>query len=168
MIVTGKQAAVAIAVKFPITRQCHMTDSFPTFSNMTIADHSEVMALWQATENMGLSEADSRDGVEAYLTRNPGLSVVARLEGRLVGAVLCGHDGRRGYLHHLAVAADYRQRGLGRRLVEECLARAAAHGILKAHAWVYCENRDGLEFWNQIGWTCRTELQIVSRLTAQG
>jgi ribosomal protein S18 acetylase RimI-like enzyme len=145
-----------------------MTVSSLAFSDMTIADYPEVMALWQATENMGLTDADSSVGIAAHLTRNPGLSLVARDEGRLVGAVLCGHDGRRAYLHHLAVAAHYRQHGIGRRLVEECLARAAAQGILKAHAWVYCENRAGLEFWNQIGWTCRTELQIVSCSTAQG
>lgn len=136
-------------------------------SEMTIGDYDEVFSLWKGTAGIGLSDADSREGTAAYLKHNPGLSVVARQGGRLVGAVLCGHDGRRAYLHHLAVAGDFRHRGVGRRLVDECLARAAAQGIHKSHAWVYAENQSGLEFWQQIGWTCRTELQIMSRLTAQ-
>jgi len=145
-----------------------MAAAMPVISEMTIADYDEVLALWQATENMGLSEADSRKGVDAYLQRNDGLSLLARQGGRLAGAVLCGHDGRRAYLHHLAVARDFRHRGIGRALVEECLARLAARGIQKCHASVYPGNLAGLEFWNQIGWTCRTDLQLISRLTTQG
>lgn len=140
--------------------------SSPVYSEMTIADYDEVWALWQATENMGLTDADSRSGVEAYLKHNSGLSVVVRQNGRLIGAVLCGHDGRRAYLHHAAVAREFRNRGIGRALVEDCLSRAAAQGIEKCHAWVYRENAAGLEFWRQIGWTARTELQIVSRKIA--
>jgi N-acetylglutamate synthase len=144
-----------------------MLDASIIFSEMTIADYDEVFDLWNSTAGIGLSDADSQEGTAAYLAHNPGLSVVARQNGRLLGAVLCGHDGRRAYLHHLAVAVDARHQGIGRRLVDECLARAAAQGIRKAHAWVYCENHSGLEFWRQIGWTGRTELQIFSRLTAQ-
>ena len=145
-----------------------MTAARPVISEMTIADYGEVSALWRATENVGLSDADSPQGIAAYLQRNPGLSLVARQDRRLVGAVLCGHDGRRAYLHHLAVAADSRQHGIGRSLVEECLARAAAVGIEKCHAWVYHENVAGLQFWEQIGWTSRTELKIVSRRMIDG
>jgi ribosomal protein S18 acetylase RimI-like enzyme len=145
-----------------------MIDASPVFSEMTIADYDEVVGLWKTTVGIGLSDADSPEGTAAYLEHNPGLSVVVRQGGRLIGAVLCGHDGRRAYLHHLAVAADSRHRGIGRQLVAECLARASAQGIEKAHAWVYCENQSGLEFWKQIGWTGRTELQIVSKLTVQG
>jgi N-acetylglutamate synthase len=143
-----------------------MSDASTVFSEMTMADYDEVFSLWKSTDGIGLSDADSPEGTAAYLAHNPGLSVVVRQEGRLIGAVLCGHDGRRAYLHHLAVAADARCRGIGRKLVDECLARAASQGIQKAHAWVYCENQSGLEFWKQIGWTGRTELQIFSRLTA--
>jgi putative acetyltransferase len=142
-----------------------MFDATIVFSEMTIADYDEVLSLWKGTAGIGLTAADSRDGTAAYLAHNPGLSVVARQDGRLIGAVLCGHDGRRAYLHHLAVADGARHRGIGRKLVDESLARAAAQGIEKAHAWVYRENQSGLEFWKQIGWTGRTELQIVSRLT---
>lgn len=143
-----------------------MVARMPLFSEMTIADYGEVLALWQATENVGLSDADSRDGLDAYLKRNAGLSLVARHEGRLIGAVLCGHDGRRGYLHHLAVVPGFRKQGIGRALVDRCLARLAALGIQKCHVWVYEANRAGLEFWEQIGWAARTELQVVSRNTS--
>ncbi|TLN13669.1 N-acetyltransferase, partial [bacterium] len=71
---------------------------------MTIDDYDEIIELWKTTEGVGLSDADSRRGINLFLQRNPNLSVVARDEDKLVGAVLCGHDGRRGYLHHLAVA----------------------------------------------------------------
>jgi N-acetylglutamate synthase len=140
-----------------------MVATMPEILEMTIADYDEVIALWQATENVGLSDADSRDGVDAYLKRNAGLSVVARQNGRLVGALLAGHDGRRGYLHHLAVAPELRRRGLGRTLVDECLTRLAAVGIQKSHAWIYHDNAAGLEFWQEIGWTLRTDLKVTSR-----
>src|SRR5262245_12448523 len=107
---------------------------------MTASDYDEVHALWQRCEGVGLSPSDSRDGVEGFLKRNPDLSLVARHEKSIVGAVLCGHDGRRGYLYHLAVAPPYRNQGLGRKLVETCLERLAGAGILKATIVVYGHN----------------------------
>jgi ribosomal protein S18 acetylase RimI-like enzyme len=145
-----------------------MSEFSPVLSEMTMDDYDDIFSLWKTTASIGLSDGASREGTAAYLRHNPGLSVVVRQNGRLIGALLCGHDGRRAYFHHLVAASDFRHRGIGRKLVDECLARAAAQGILKAHAWVYCENQSGLEFWKQIGWTCRTELQILSRLTGQG
>lgn len=133
---------------------------------MGLDDYDDMMALWRESEGVGLSGADSRDGVAAFLAHNPGLSLVARDEGRLVGAVLCGHDGRRGYLHHLAVAPEYRRRGIGRALVDGCLARLAAIGIEKCHIWVYAANGDGAAFWSAIGWGPRDDLRIMSRATA--
>lgn len=136
-----------------------------TISPMTPADYAEARSLWEATPGIGLSEADSREGVVAFLERNPGLSLVAREDGRLVGTVLCGHDGRRGYLHHLAVAPPHQGQGLGRELVARCLAGLAAAGIQKCHAWVYAANREGQGFWQKIGWHRRTDLQVISRET---
>ncbi len=83
---------------------------------MTFEALDEVLALWQATEGVGLSEGDTKDELAAYLLRNPGLSLVACRDGRIVGAVLCGHDGRRGCLYHLAVAIPHRHLGIGRAL----------------------------------------------------
>jgi putative acetyltransferase len=132
-------------------------------SEMTVADYDEVMALWQSTEGMGLSSADSREGIAAFLARNPGLSLVARQHGRVIAAVLCGHDGRRGYLHHLAVARHARGQGLGRKLVDAGLAKLEAAGIQKCHIFLHIDNEKGEQFWRKIGWKERLDLKIMSR-----
>ena len=131
-------------------------------SPMTPTDYDVALALWQGLEGIGLSEADSREAIEAFLTRHPGLSLVARDGKQLVGAVLCGHDGRRGYLYHLAVARAHREHGIGRRLVELCLARLAAAGIQKCHIFVHADNQAGAQFWRHLGYSERTDLKIMS------
>jgi ribosomal protein S18 acetylase RimI-like enzyme len=132
---------------------------------MTSADYDEALALWQTTEGIGLTSADSRDGTQLFLERNPGLSLVVRADGRLIGTILCGHDGRRGYLHHVAVAKPYRGRGIGRTLVQTCLATLADQGIHKCHTFIRFDNRDGHRFWQTTGWTERTDLTMVSKET---
>lgn len=135
-------------------------------AEMTLGDYDEVLALWRTSEGIGLSEADSREGMAGFLSHNPGLSLVARDGKALAGAVLCGHDGRRGYLHHLAVMAGSRGRGIGRALVGECLARLKQHDIHRCHLFVFRDNRDALDFWEKIGWSIRTDLTMMSRNTA--
>lgn len=130
---------------------------------MTMEDYDAAYALWSHTEGMGLSAADSRQGIWRFLERNPGLSLVARNEAQLIGTVLCGHDGRRGYLHHLAVAQPYRGQGLGRRLVGVSLAKLAAAGIQKCHVFLHRDNQAGEQFWRRIGWELRSELNMMSR-----
>jgi N-acetylglutamate synthase len=137
-----------------------------TINIFTPNDYDEVYALWQATPGVGLSSADRREAISAYLERNPGLSFVARLEGRLVGAVLCGSDGRRGYLHHLAVHPDFRYQGAGQALVEHCLAGLHAAGIEKCHLFVFAGNTSGREFWEHIDWRLRSDLVVMSKDTA--
>ncbi len=130
----------------------------------TIADFDEVLALWRATEGVGLNESDSRENIAAYLAHNPGMSFIARDEhGHLVGAVLCGHDGRRGYLHHLAVASAHRQRGIGRRLVEACFAELARLGIVKCNIFVFAHNTEGQQFWLHNGWNGRADLRVMQK-----
>ena len=94
---------------------------------MTLQEYNEVIALWKRTEGVGIGSTDSKESVAAYLNRNPGMSFVAVSEDVIVGAVLCGHDGRRGYLHHLAVGQEYRNKGIGQSLVTACLDALAAH-----------------------------------------
>ncbi len=136
-----------------------------TIRPMTIADYDAVIALWSASEGVGLSRADSRESVARYLERNPGLSLVAcvnEVPGVLAGAVLCGHDGRRGFLHHLAVDPQFRKRGLGRSLVARCIEGLAAEGIDKCHLFVFNENNEGRSFWLRCGWYTRPELVTMS------
>jgi N-acetylglutamate synthase len=130
---------------------------------MTPADYDAVYALWKAMPGIGLSTADSREAISRYLERNPGMSFVARDGSKLVGAVLCGHDGRRGYLHHLAVDPDYRRQGIGQRLVDACLQALKATGINKCHIFVYGDNVSGQAFWEAISWRERPELVLMSR-----
>lgn len=129
---------------------------------MTMEDYDEVIALWKATPGIGLSDADLREGIQRYLESNPGMSFVARDGGKLVGAALCGHDGRRGYLHHLAVHPDHRRSGTGRRLSERCLEALKAEGITRCHIFVYANNSGGLAFWNRMGWYERVEMKLMS------
>ncbi len=132
----------------------------------TMDAYDRVIGLWRGCEGVGLSDADSREGIAAYLQRNPGLSFVALQNGDVVGAVLCGHDGRRGYLHHLAVHPSARRRSIGRRLVEKCLEALHGIGIQKCNIFVFKENSNGLEFWKSIGWTPRDNLGLVSKNTS--
>jgi putative acetyltransferase len=133
---------------------------------LPLAEHDlePVLALWAETEGVGLNESDSPEQLQAYLLRNPGLSLVARDGNRLVGAVLCGHDGRRGYLHHLAVTPGYRKRGLGRQMVETCLASLTGLGIRKCNVFLYADNELGEQFWKRCGWSKRSDLQILQRV----
>jgi len=133
---------------------------------MTIGDYDEVLALWKACEGVGLSDADSREGIASFLDRNPNLGHVARDGNELVGAILCGTDGRRGYIYHLAVSKHHRHRGLGRALVGRCLDALHRIGIQKCHIFVFADNADAIAFWNVIGWTQRVELTIMSRSIA--
>jgi ribosomal protein S18 acetylase RimI-like enzyme len=131
---------------------------------MTMADYDAVLALWRATEGIGLhDDADSREGVARYLARNPGLSFVAEDGGKIVGAVLCGNDGRRGFLHHLAVQKGYRRSGIGGQLVQRCLSALSEAGLRKCHIFVIADNVEGQRFWRSIGWEERTALKVMSR-----
>ena len=125
-------------------------------------DYDEVMALWSATEGLTLRDADSREAITRYLARNPSLSFVARNGGQLVGAVLVGTDGRRGYLQHLAVAPSHRGQGLGRALAERAVAALSALGIAKCHLMVREENGLARAFWERLGWSERGDITLMS------
>jgi putative acetyltransferase len=130
---------------------------------MTPADYEAVLQLWQATEGVGLNESDTRERIALFLNRNPGLSRVAVGDTQILGAVLCGHDGRRGYLHHLAVARSHRKQGLGRALVEACLADLAREDIVKCNLFLFADNQAGEAFCKHHGWAVRTDLLVVQK-----
>lgn len=132
--------------------------------SMEVDDYNAVIALWQSTEGVGLSAADSPEAIARYLKRNPGMSAVAiGADGQVIGAVLCGHDGRRGYLHHLAVRPDCRGQGVGRALVDTVLGHLAEEGIDKCHLFVIKTNEIGQAFWEATGWQERTTLLLMSK-----
>jgi putative acetyltransferase len=139
-----------------------------TISPVTAADLDDAIALWSTTDGVGLNECDTPDRLRAFLDRNPGLSLLARDGLRLVGAVLRGHDGRRGYLDHMAIVPEYRGRGLGRLMVETCLADLAALGILKCNIFLYADNESGQQFWDRCGWAARSDLKVLQRPTLNG
>ncbi|MBN1993088.1 MAG: GNAT family N-acetyltransferase [Anaerolineae bacterium] len=137
-----------------------------TIVPFTLEHYEPVIALWRHTEGVGLSSADSRENIRAYLERNVGMSFIAQNDGVLVGAVLSGHDGRRGYIHHLAVHPEYRRRGIGRQLVERCLSALQAAGIQKCHLFIFQQNVDGIRFWESIGWSRRVDIGVISKTIA--
>jgi ribosomal protein S18 acetylase RimI-like enzyme len=130
---------------------------------MAASDFDEVLRLWQKMEGIGLNESDTRPALTQYLARNPGLSFVARNGTEIVGAVLCGHDGRRGYLHHLAVARGHRKKGLGKKLVATCLSGLKRLGILKCNIFLFADNTGGERFWKRNGWVMRPDLRLMQK-----
>ena len=137
-----------------------------TLRPMGDEDIPAALALWQGLPGIGLRDADSPAALAKYLRRNPGCSFVALTDaGELAGVSLAGHDGRRGYLHHVAVADRFRKLGLGRELVERCATALKAEGIEKINFWVKADNATGLAFWNRLGARERDDLVVVSLIT---
>lgn len=126
---------------------------------MTIEDYDGVKALWMTIKGFAIrSIDDSREGVERFLQRNPNTSVVAVLDGRIVGAILCGHDGRRGCLYHVCVAPEFRKQGIGTKMVVYCMDALKAEQISKVSLIAFTQNDIGNAFWRKIGWTQRLDL----------
>ncbi|MEY2601794.1 MAG: N-acetylglutamate synthase [Verrucomicrobiota bacterium] len=117
-----------------------------------IDDYEAAVELWKRVDGVEIAEGDDREGVAQFLARNPGLSRVATDGSTIVGVVFCGHDGRRGYIYHLAVDLTYRDRGLGKRLVDECLEGLRRLGLQRANIMVATDNPRGREFWSKCGW----------------
>lgn len=122
-------------------------------------DYDEVYALWKKIRGFGIrSIDDSREGVERFLKRNPTTSVVAVEDGRIVGSILCGHDGRRGCFYHVCVDAAYRRQGIGKAMVVASMEALKEEHINKVCLIAFTRNDVGNAFWNTIGWTRRLDL----------
>jgi ribosomal protein S18 acetylase RimI-like enzyme len=120
---------------------------------MTIADYDEVRALWMTIRGFGIRALDdSREDIERFIRRNPTTSVVARMDGRIVGSILCGSDGRQGALYHVCVAKEYRRRHIGTHMVGWCMHQLKALGINKVALIAFSGNDVGNAFWKTIGW----------------
>lgn len=133
-------------------------------SVMTIHDYETLFALWRDTPNMGLRTLDdSKEGIARFLRRNPGTSFTAREDGRLVGAILCGHDGRRGYIYHTVVLPAYRGQGIGSRLVEQAVEALRSEGITRVCLNVMETNERGKGFWTGKGWEKKDFLGFYSK-----
>ncbi|MDR1874905.1 MAG: GNAT family N-acetyltransferase [Synergistaceae bacterium] len=131
---------------------------------MTIADYDSVYALWIATPGMGLNDIDdSRDGIGKYLARNPKTCFVAESNGQIIGAILTGHDGRRGYISHTAVAISERKKGVGTALLDAAMCALENEGISKVNLVVFSKNEIGNEFWENRGFTLRSDLNYRNR-----
>ena len=115
-----------------------------------------------------LRDADSREGIAKYLHRNPDLSFVASISGRVVGTIMAGHDGKRGYIQHLAVADQFRRDGVASRLVSKCLNALASEGILKSHVMILSSNDVAKNFWRSLGWEARSDIELYSFINGGG
>ena len=126
---------------------------------MTIEDYDQVYHLRKTIHGFGIrSIDDSRESVERFLKRNPTTSVVAEEDGKIVGCILCGHDGRRGCFYHVCVEEAYRKHGIGRQMVAASMRALQSEGINKVSLIAFTQNDIGNAFWNRIGWTKREDL----------
>ena len=135
---------------------------------MTMDDYDRIYALWMSCKNMGFNDKDdSREGIGKYLRRNPDTCFVAEQDGEIVGVILSGHDGRRGFIHHLAVREDCRRQGIGEQLVARGLEALKAEGINKAALLVFRRNEAGNAFWEKQGFTVREDVAYRNKALAE-
>lgn len=126
---------------------------------MNIDDYEKVYALWMSCKNMGFNNLDdSKEGIERFLSRNPYTSFVALENEIIIGIILAGHDGRRGYIYHMSVAEDYRKQGIGAQLVEKSLSALKEEGINKVALLVFNRNEIGNAFWEKQGFYAREDI----------
>lgn len=126
---------------------------------ITMEDFEEVYALWMQIRGFGIrSIDDSREGVERFILRNPATSMAAVSDGKIIGAILCGHDGRRGCLYHVCVHEAYRKHGIGQKMVEACLKALKQEKINKVNLIAFCKNEVGNRFWQSLGWSFREDV----------
>lgn len=134
-------------------------------SQMEITDYSEAYELWTNTEGMGLRTLDdSEAGIGKFLKRNPTTNFICRINNELIGAILCGHDGRRAYIYHAVVHTDFRKKGIGKKLVDKVLQSLDREGIKKVALVVYGDNQVGNQFWKTLGFTLREDLNYRDKV----
>lgn len=126
---------------------------------MTIDDYEGVYDLWIHTKGMGLNNLDdSREGIERFLSRNPNTCYIAKEAKELVGVIMAGHDGRRGYIYHMAVKEERRNQGIGKKLLDASLSALEKEGIMKVALVVFAKNETGNQFWEKQGFLKREDI----------
>lgn len=126
---------------------------------MKIEDYDQVYELWNTIHGFGIrSVDDSKEGIERFLKWNPGLSVVAEQDQKIVGAILCGSDGRRGCLYHVCVQKEFRRHGIGKTMVVHCMEKLKELQVNKVSLIAFTKNDIGNAFWKEMGWTKREDL----------
>ncbi|MCL2023210.1 MAG: GNAT family N-acetyltransferase [Oscillospiraceae bacterium] len=139
-----------------------------TIRKMTIGDYQQVLSLWLATPGMGLNDVDdTQAGIGRYLERNPKTCLVAEENGRIVGVILTGHDGRRGMIHHMAVDEEKQRLGIGKALLERAISALRGEGIGKVILVVFKENDTGNAFWENMGFALREDLHYRNKVIAE-
>ncbi len=132
--------------------------------NMRLDDYDSVYALWLSCPGMGLNNLDdSREGIAKYLARNPNTCFVAMDQGYVIGAILTGHDGRRGYISHTAVSPVHQRHGIGKQMVNAALNALKEQGINKVNLVAFAHNKEGNTFWEKMGFTQRPDLIYRNR-----
>ena len=130
-----------------------------TIRKMNISDYEKVYAIWISCKGMGLNNLDdSRKGIERFLLRNPETCFVAEADEAVVGVIMAGHDGRKGYIYHTAVLPEYRNRGIAANLVENAMSAMKNAGINKVALVVFDRNEGGNAFWEKMGFAVREDL----------
>ena len=130
-----------------------------TYRTMDISDYGQVYELWLSCAGMGLNNLDdSKEGIKRFLDRNPQTCFVALEDQTVAGVIIAGHDGRRGYIYHTAVHPQHRHKGIASKLVDEALKALKEQGINKTALVVFSRNADGNAFWENVGFTERTDL----------
>lgn len=126
---------------------------------MQILDYDDIYSLWLSCNGMGLNDVDdSRDGIKKFLERNPDTCFIAEINNKIVGVIMAGNDGRRGFIYHTAVHPEYRKQGIARKLVESAMTALKECGITKVALVVFARNQDGNCFWEKLGFTVRNDL----------
>ncbi len=133
-----------------------------TVREMTVQDYAEVSALWQITSKRALCAEDEELPLKNYLRRNAGISQVAVIDGKIIGTVLAGHDGRRGFIYHMAVLPEYRRMGVAHALAQTAVRKLKEENIRKTHIFCFCDNEIGHSFWKDFGFTERRDIDVFS------
>lgn len=136
-----------------------MSEKFYSVREMRIGDYEKIHDLWMGIKGFGIrSLDDSRAGIERFLKRNPTTSIVAEEDGRIIGAILCGHDGRRGCFYHVCVHEKYRKHGIGKEMAVAAMNALQLEQINKVSLIAFKDNVVGNRFWSSVGWKFREDL----------